>query len=97
MPEEILNPFVRVEICGVDRGVDEDGRPRRPTTRGSDMYADTMSHAAAREFSDRICDMRWEREQERMARRRAAVARHAAFIRSIPTSFAVLLHAGTRG
>ncbi len=51
-----------------------------------------MSPAEAREFSDRIADMRWERTKARAERRQAsAVARRAKLVRSIPDVFARLL------
>ncbi|HWV50635.1 MAG TPA: hypothetical protein VN035_14370 [Microbacterium sp.] len=60
------------------------------------MRNDVMSAAEAREFSDRIREMRWERQQEQAARRNAAAARRAAFIRSIPASVTMLLQARSR-
>ena len=60
------------------------------------MRNDTMSSAEAREFSDRIREMRWERQQALSARRRNAAERRAAFVRSLPASFALLLQARSR-
>ncbi|MGF6823143.1 hypothetical protein M2317_002054 [Microbacterium sp. ZKA21] len=60
------------------------------------MRNDVMSPAEAREFSDRIREMRWERQKERTARRSAAAARRAAFVRSIPASVALVLQARSR-
>lgn len=60
------------------------------------MRNDIMSSDEAREFSDRIRDMRWERLEARAARRQTAAARRAAFVRSIPASFALFLQARSR-
>ncbi|WP_243233245.1 hypothetical protein [Microbacterium sp. CIAB417] len=60
------------------------------------MRHDIMSPDEAREFSDRIREMRWEQRQARAARKRAVAERRAAFVRSIPASFALLFEARTR-
>ncbi|MFB7251593.1 hypothetical protein [Microbacterium sp. NPDC056234] len=51
------------------------------------MRNDIMSSAEAREFSDRIREMRWERLDARAARQQAIAARGVAFVRSIPAWF----------
>lgn len=61
------------------------------------MRNDTMSPAEAREFRDRICDMRWERVEARATRRQAARALRAGIVRSIPERLARLLFKGGRG
>jgi hypothetical protein len=45
------------------------------------------------EFHDRIVEARWEARQAGIARRRAAVARRAASLRAIPTSFGLHMQA----
>ncbi|MFB7252375.1 hypothetical protein [Microbacterium sp. NPDC056234] len=55
------------------------------------MRHNTMSPAEAREFSDRIRDMRWERVEARAARRQAVAARRAGRLRSVPARLTRLL------
>ena len=60
------------------------------------MRGDIMSAAEVREYSDRIREMRWERQKERAAQRQAAAARRAAFVRSTRASAALLLRTKRR-